>query len=170
MAMYGFDFGFANVTVIAGTETPNVDFGFTVSPTPSGIIMGMVTDIDDKPIANVWITAGSGEAYTDENGEYVISSGLATGTYTVFAEASGYLPQNITGVGVTEGLITPNINFQLSKIPPGQSGTISGTVTGDPNPIPELQYPIAALLIATATAISLTRLFNTKTRRAKLLS
>jgi hypothetical protein len=171
MAMYGIDYLFANATVVAGTETPNVDFGFTVSPTPSGIIMGMVTDIDDKPIANVWITAqgpGFGEAYTDENGEYVISSGLATGTYTVFAEASGYLPQNITGVSVTEGLITPNINFQLSKIPPEQSGTISGTVLGDPNPIPELQYPVAALLIATAAAVSLTRLFTAKTKRARL--
>jgi hypothetical protein len=95
---------------------------------------------------------------------------LATGTYTVFVEATGYLPQNMTGVNVVEDQITSNIDFQMSKIPPAQSGTISGTVTGDLNPIPELQYPIAALLIATATAISLTRLFNAKTRRAKLLS
>jgi hypothetical protein len=172
MAIYGINFGFANATVVAGTETSDVDIGLAVSPPlPSGIIMGKVIDIDDKPIANAWVTAqdsGFGEAYTDDNGEYVISGGLTNGTYTVFVEASGYVPQNMTGVIVTEGLITPDINFQLLKIPPAQSGTISGSVMGDSNPIPELQHPMIALLIATATAVSLTKLFNARAKRAKL--
>jgi hypothetical protein len=172
MALYGSDFLSTDVTVVAGTETPNVNFGFTVSPPPpSGIIMGKVTDIDDDmPIANVLITAqdsGFGQAYTDDNGEYVISSGLTNGTYTLSLEASGYTPQSMAGVVVTEGLATPNMDFQLSKIPPEQSGTISGTVTGDPNPIPELQHPMIAFLIFTAMAVSLTKLFNAKARRNK---
>lgn len=173
-AIYGMSFGqVADVNVVAGSETSNVNIAIAVSPPPpSGIIMGRVTDTISNPIMNALVSAqgpaGSGEAYTNEKGDYVISKGLGTGTYTVSASATGYSPKSASGVSVTVDQVTSNINFQLSPIAGAQSGRISGTVQGDPNPIPEFQNPIAILLIATSVTIVLVRLFNVKARRVRL--
>lgn len=165
----------SDVSVTAGSETSNVDIVISVSPPPpSGIIEGKVTDTDDKPISYALVsadgTAGSGEDYTDENGDYVISQGLGTGTYDVHASATGYVDQHITGVSVTVYQTTSNVNFELSKIPAEQSGIISGTVSGEANPIPEFQYPLVALMIATLVTVVLLKLFRArpKIRRAQL--
>lgn len=175
-AFYGIGFSFGQVTgvsVIAGTETSNVDIALSVSPpSPSGIITGKVTDTSSKPIVNALVTAqglgGSGEAYSDSNGDYVISSGLGNGTYAVFASAPGYTAGNVTGVSVTVGQVTPNINFQLPKIPLAQSGKISGTIQGDANPIPEFQNPIAILLVITLVFAITAKVFSVKARRYQL--
>lgn len=173
-AVYEMSFGQATgVNVVAGSETSNVNIALAVSPPqPSGIIMGRVTDTISNPITTARVTAqgpaGSGEASTDEKGNYIISKGLGTGTYTVRASATGYSPQNVSNISVTVSQATSNINFQLSPISPAQSGRISGTVQGDENPIPEFQYPIAILFIATSVAIVLVRLFNVKARRVRL--
>ena len=168
-ASYGSSFDTAiGVNVTAGMETPNVDFQLVASPPPaSGIITGKVTDMSSNPIVNAHVTAGSGEAETDSNGNYVISSGLPTGTYTVHAQAAGYQPQNTTGVHVIENQVTPNINFQLSPIPTEQSGRISGTVQGETNPIPELPYPIAIMFAITLAAIVIAKTFHGKTKRLR---
>jgi len=175
MAMYlGMNIGYAtDVSVVAGTETFDVNIAIPVSaPSPSGIITGKVTDTITKPIANALVTAegpaGGGEAHTDSNGDYVISSGLRNGTYTVFASAPGYSSRNVSGVIVTEGQVTSNINFQLPKIPPAESGRISGTVQGEENAIPEFQQPIIILLVVTLVAAIVAKLFNVKTRRYQL--
>lgn len=159
----------SNVMVTAGQVTSGVDMWLTVSPpTPSGIITGTVTDQSNgKPIASATVSAtgsGSGTAETDQNGNYVISSNLGTGTYTVSVDALGYQSQNITGVSVTVDVVTANVNFQLSKLPHEQSGTITGTVQGEANPIPELQYPIIVALMATLMAVAATRVFS-RTKR-----
>jgi len=173
MAMFSGSFGqVADVDVVEGQETSNVDIAIPVSPPPpSGIITGKVTDTDGKAIEDALVTAegpeGSGEDSTDSNGNYVISSGLGTGTYTVNASASGYSTQSVSGVSVTVGQVTPNINFQLPELPPELSGRISGTVQGDANPIPEFQYPFAILLIVTSVAVVLVKLINGKARRVK---
>jgi hypothetical protein len=175
-ALYSIGFGFGQITdvdVVAGVETSDIDFSLSVSPpTPSGIVTGRVTDIDSEAIVNALVTAdgpaGFGEAYTDENGDYVISEGLGTGTYTVSASAAGYSTQQITGVSVTVDQVTSGINFQLSRIPPAQSGRISGAIEGDANPIPEFQYSIAILLIMTLVATVLLKLFDAKTKRFQL--
>jgi len=173
-AIYGMSFDLVeDVSVLAGEETSNINLELDVSPPPpSGIITGKVTDISNNPIVGALVTAqspaGFGEADTDENGEYIISSGLGTGTYTVIASATGYSPKNVTGVSVTVGEVTSNIDFQLLRIPPEQSGRISGTVQGEENPIPEFQYPIALLLVVTLVAVALTKLFNVKARRSQL--
>jgi len=163
-ALYLLNPGFkTDVNVVAGQETSNVDVEIIVSPTPSGIITGKVTDMGSEPIVNALVTAqgpGYGEAYTDENGEYTISSGLGTGTYTVYASAPGYSTQHVDGVSVTVGIVTSNINFQLPKIPPEQSGRISGTVQGDENPIPE--FP-TTLLMPFFVVTTLIVVFVTKT-------
>jgi len=168
-AVYGMSFNqTTGVNVTAGMETSNVDFQLVASPPPaSGIITGKVTDMSSNPIVNAHVTAGSGEADTDGDGNYVISSGLPTGTYTVHAQAAGYQPQNTTGVHVIENQVTPNINFQLSPIPTEQSGRISGTVQGEANPIPELPYPIAIMFAITLAAIVIAKTFHGKTRRLR---
>jgi hypothetical protein len=159
-AYSGLNFNFTTVSVTAGQETSGVDLELAVTPpTPSGIITGQVTDISTgKPIPDATVAAtdseGYGSADTDANGNYVISSGLGTGTYNVTASAPGYQDKTTTGVSVTVNLVTSNVNFQMSKIPPAQSGTITGTVTGAPNPIPEFQYPIAVALSLTLVAVA----------------
>jgi len=164
----------ADVDVVADSETPNTNIAIPVSPPPpSGMISGKVTDASGRPITNALVTAqspaGSGQAHTNRDGDYVISSGLGTGTYTVTASAAGYSPQSKSGVSVTVGQVTSNINFQLTRIPPGQSGRISGTVQGDANPIPEFQHPITVLSVVAIVTIVLVRLFSAKAKRVKLL-
>ncbi len=165
MAFSGLNLNQTTADVTAGQETSNVNMELPVTPpSPSGIIMGKVTDTDTgNPIANATVSAsgsgGSGTGETDSNGDYVISDGLGTGTYTVTASAPGYQDNQSTGVSVTVNNVTPNINFQISKLPPAQSGTITGTVTGAPNAIPEFQYPIAVALSVTLVAVAAARLF-----------
>jgi len=169
MATYSGQYGWAmDVNVVEGSETPNVNIAIDVEP--SGIITGKVTDTSSKPITSALVMAegpaGSGEAYTDANGSYVISSGLGTGTYTVNASAPGYSTQTADSVSVTVGQVT-SVDFQLSKLPPEQLGSISGTVEGDMNPIPEIQHPIVILLIVTSVAVVLIKLSNVKAKRKK---
>jgi len=149
----------SDVIVTAGVETSNVNIEISVTPpAPSGIITGKVTDSSTgNPIKDANVEAddgvgGYGSASTDSNGNYVISSGLETGTYNVTASATGYNSTTKTGVSVTVNETTPNVNFQLNPIPAAQSGSISGTVTGAPNPItPEFAMP-ASLFLAMAAA------------------
>jgi len=171
-AIYGMSFGgpVTGVNVVAGSEISNINIAIPVSPPPpSGMISGKVTDISVQPIPNALVTAqgpaGFGEAHADQNGNYIISSGLGTGAYMVTASAPGYSSQSVSGVSVTVGEVTPNVNFQLSRIPPAQSGRVSGTVQGDENPIPEFQYPIAILLVVTLVAAVVAKRFNVKARR-----
>jgi hypothetical protein len=160
------------VSVIAGAETPNVDLQLEVTPPePSGILMGKVTDFSDgTPIEDAYvlaegdITFSFGSAYTDKDGNYVISEGLDTDTYTVTASADGYQDANVTMISVTVNLITQNVNLQLHRIPAAQSGKISGTVTGDTNPIPEFEYPIAIMMVITLVAVALAKTSEHKTK------
>lgn len=165
----------SSVSVTAGAET-RVDLSLSVSPpVPSGIIMGKVTDLSSQPIKYASVSAegdttySNGHATTDAQGNYVISSGLETDTYTVTASATGYTSVNTTGVSVTVNQITPNINFQLPKIPPAQSGTISGTVQGNENPIPEFTNPIFVLIILAATTVLFIKKLKIKTSRTSAL-
>jgi hypothetical protein len=171
MAFSGMDFDQTTADVIAGQRTSDVDLVLTVTPpAASGIIIGTVTDTSDgKPIANATVSAsgagGSGSGETDSNGNYAISTGLGTGTYTVTATALGYQDQSKTNVSVTVEQVTSNVNFQLSKIPAAQSGTITGTVTGAPGAIPEFQTPIAVILSLTLVAVAAGRLLS-RTKRS----
>jgi hypothetical protein len=170
-AISGMSFNQTNAIVTAGAETSDVNLQLAVSPpTPSGIMTGKVTDASSsKSIADAHVVAsgpgGYGQADTDSNGNYVISSGLGTGAYTVTASATGYQQQNRTSVSVTVSQTTANIDFQLSLIPPAQSGRISGTVTGDSNAIPEFQYPVAMLLAATSIAVVIMKSLDKRTKR-----
>jgi hypothetical protein len=151
----------SGVVVTAGLETSNVDmFIIVIAPPPSGIITGKVTDMSSSdPIEGAFVEAtglgGFGFATTDSNGDYVISSGLDTGTYDVTASATGYNDTTITGVNVIVNQTTPNVNIQLTKIPSEQSGSIEGDITGDSNPVPEFASPALLFLTTVAATIAL---------------
>jgi hypothetical protein len=154
------------VSVVVSQETHDINLQLDIAP--SGIITGKVTDTNGKPVVNAEVsakgdtTSSSGTASTDTDGHYMISEGLGTDTYTVTASAHGYQIQNQTGVSVVVNQVTSNIDFLLSPIPSSQSGKISGTVTGDPNPIPEFQYPVAMMLVTTLIGIAIAKLSSRK--------
>jgi 5-hydroxyisourate hydrolase-like protein (transthyretin family) len=162
-ASYGGGFATATgVSVTRGQETGNVDLQLTLLP--SGTITGRVTNTTGSPISLAYVSAegltGSGSAYTDDNGVYTINTGLLTGTYNVTAEATGYGAMSQTGVSVTIGQTTPNIDFQLVAIP---SGRISGFVQATGTPIPEFQneFYVLAIFCAASIIIVLTKLRTT---------
>jgi hypothetical protein len=144
-----------------------------IAPPPSfsGTITGKVTDPSNTPIkgANVEALGNAhfafGSATTASDGTYTISTGLsADDTYNVTASASGYTSQSNSSVNVVVNQTTSNVNFQLTQIPPSQSGSISGTVMGDSNPIPEFQYPIVVMLFITLVAVAISRSRKPKTK------
>jgi hypothetical protein len=164
-----------NVAVTAGQERSNINMELTpitTPPTPSGTITGRITDHSNNPIRFASVTAsgsnGTGFGDTDSNGYYNISSGLRNGIdYNVSATASGYYDASYTTlVSVTVGHTTPNINIQMTAQPAQNFGTITGTVTGAPNPIPEFQYPLMAMLSLTLVAAIAGKLML-KTKRYK---
>lgn len=158
-----------NVSVTAGSETTNVDIQVTIiPPLPSGAIAGRVTNTTGSPIEFATVTAkgaifGFGQATTDSNGNYNITSGLDSGTYTVNASAIGYVMQSQTNIEVTVNQTTANVDFVLSPI---ISGSISGTVQSSENPIPEFPYqtPLLILFASTIGAIAFIKLRHHRTK------
>ena len=128
-----------NIAATVGQETANVNLTLDVTILPTGIITGIVLDVDNNPIVGATVSAGSGHDITDSEGIYQIVSGLPTGTYTVSASALGYQSQEKTGVSVTAGSTSSGINFKLVTIPPENSGKISGMVVGEDNPLSNKQ-------------------------------
>jgi hypothetical protein len=105
---------------VGGGSTTTQNFALTGQATQ---LSGTVTDASTtKPIAGATVSAGSGSAVTDAGGAYTIS-GLAPGTYTATATASGYASQ-IASVALTAGNTTTQ-NFTLAPNP----GTITGRVS-----------------------------------------
>jgi len=168
------------VAVTAGQTTSGINMEltpYTTPPTPSGIITGRITDQNNNPIrfASVEATGSNGTGFgeTDSNGYYNISSGLLTGNdYNVSATATGYYDAYYPNlVSVVVGQTTSNINFQMTAKPAQTFGTITGTVTGAPNPIttvPEFQYPLIAMLSLTlATAVAGRLMLKTKRYKNK---
>lgn len=134
-----------DVAVTAGQTTSNVNIALNIPA--SGTITGTVTDAaTGNPIAGAsvdatnTVTLEGNSATTNSLGQYTISTGLATGTYTVTASADEYAQQVQSSVSVTVNTVTSGINFQLTAVP---SGSIEGTVTTEqlavtPTPTPTL--------------------------------
>lgn len=166
----------SNVSVIAGQTTSGVNVQLQQLPYPpvsglTGRITGKVTDkTTGNPISGATVQAsgpaGSATNSTDSSGNYVLESNLGNGTYTVNASAYGYAPQSISGVSVNVGKTTSGVNFQLQPVPPAQSGTLTGTVTGEPNPVPEfpsgLTIPLLLAIVVLGTFLSYVRIRNGK--------
>ncbi len=143
------------VAVTQGQETGNVNLQLTL--TPSGTITGRVTNSTGSPLESATVEAngltGSGSATTDSNGNYIINTGLLTGTYNVTASKTGYNPVSQTGVVVTVNQVTSQINFALST---KASGRISGLVQSLSTAIPEFHTELYMLAIFVAASIFVT--------------
>lgn len=124
-----------SVIVIAGENTPDIDFALAPIGEP-GSISGTITDAStDQPIpgACVWAYGefGHGQARTDSLGQYTIFS-LYSGDYFVTAWAWGYYPQDYPEpVNVIEGQNTPDIDFALIPYEGPGEGIIAGQVFED---------------------------------------
>ena len=85
----------------------------------AGSIAGTVTDAADAPLESVLVTAYDDSdaevtsTVTDPDGTYVLS-GLPAGTYTVEFSATGYVDAQATGVAVTAGEQTANVDASLT--------------------------------------------------------
>ncbi len=89
------------------TSTP------TPSPTPAGRITGAVMRAaDQKAIPGARIQISSGQVVTSLDGSYGFS-GLASGTYSVTASATGYNAQTQSVTVRSDG--TTRLDFQLTK-------------------------------------------------------
>lgn len=118
--------------VTAGAEVKNVNLALQ----RSGIISGKITTPGGAPLNGVTVLAsssgGSGHATTNATGDYTMSSGLGTGSYTVMATSlSGGFVFNQTSspVSVIAGQETSGVDLQLTVTPPMPSGIITGQVT-----------------------------------------
>ncbi len=142
----------SGIVATAGQQTT-----VNISVDQSGIITGRITSATNgQPIAETSIIASSatgdffGTATSNSTGYYQITSGLGTGIYSIIVSYSTAF--NLTsGVSVTQGQTTANINLQLTIQP---SGTITGKVTNSTG------TPIAS---ATVTALSIIGLGSSST-------
>ncbi len=128
------------VSVANGQETANVNL--VIPLPPSGVISGRVTNTAGTPIEAAEVTAtgasDSSSGFTDSDGNYEILTGLSTGSYNVNVTAETYFSQVRSGVAVSVGQTTGNVNFQLSPKP---SGRISGTVLAEGSSPPQSGSP-----------------------------
>jgi len=134
-----------SVIVIAGQNTPDIDFALTPIGGPEfGSISGRVTDEETGlplPMAHVWayrdtIRPGGGEAWTDTAGYYLIHN-LVTGQYVVGVHKDGYEDEIYPElVAVEEGQNTPDIDFALTPHGGPEFGSISGGVTDEQTGLP----------------------------------
>jgi hypothetical protein len=139
------------ITVTAGTKTTGIDLYLQ----RSGIISGRITTPGGQGLANLTVTAydqmfsNFGAAQTNATGFYRIASGLAASNYTVTVSSGLNINSTAqppldavypTGVIVTVGQETPNVNLELTIAAPQPSGTIMGTVMyANNHPIPYAQ-------------------------------
>ncbi len=117
------------VNVVAGEEQVNIDFNMA----PSGWVVGKVTSSSGLPLFRAVVTAKSSDGKysstesTDSSGDYILTTGLVNGTYTVTATyGSATSSKSVT---VVQGKSDPAAtNFQLTVSPSGPSSLI-GRVT-----------------------------------------
>lgn len=114
----------ADVTI--GQTTSGMDMVITMN---SGSISGQVTDDDGNPVQGAAVSVVDGSrtrtAVTDAEGKYTIVNVTAGSGYTVTASKPEYLDGIATGVGVTSGEMTENVNITILH----NVGSISGIVT-----------------------------------------
>jgi hypothetical protein len=128
-----------SVTVVAGGNTPDIDFALASTGIPEyGSISGWVVDqITGLPIMGAHLVATGvdtycfGEAWSDSGGYYILED-LCVGIWQVEASKPGYYSQIYPDtVSVVEGQTTPDINFALTPFGSPDFGSISGRVTDE---------------------------------------
>jgi hypothetical protein len=120
-----------SVTVVAGQNTPGIDFALDRVPDTLGGVSGLVTNAQthDPILGALVIATGPGQGYTNTGaqGTYTIR-GLIPGTYMVMACAAGFQPSTWDTVEVLASNITPDVDFALQPTGGGGTGGIGGNV------------------------------------------
>lgn len=120
-----------SVSVIGGTTNRNIDFVLA----EGAVVSGVVTDLLDQPISNVWVDAYNPNgirivsAYSGVNGEYELT-GVSGNTCFIRTDAYGMnyadewydnipalgtnIPSDAASLGLAVGVGTSNINFSLA--------------------------------------------------------
>jgi len=102
-----------------GLSTDDVGLdGFRYGNFPFGSVQGRVLDPDGDGLSGVWLSLNSGSQTYSVSAGYdgVFSlSGLPGGVYNITASRSNYSSQTITGVTVTAGSQTGNIDIRLPE-------------------------------------------------------
>jgi len=115
-------------------------------------VAGLVEDEDAYPVAgaHMWVelksagghTAGTFEAETDRDGEYIVSDVSAFGFGTIHAKADGYVMQNRSLGMIKEGASLTDVDFTLSHARYVVRGTV---VTELDQPVPEAEVSLVAM-------------------------
>jgi hypothetical protein len=128
------------VSVTAGETKSDIDFALALEGKISGTVIADSTGlpIEGALVSAFDFTTFEGAGYTgttDSDGSYTIT-GLAAGTYKVWAHYSGeyageyydetYAVASANAVSVTAGVTTSGIDFHI-----GKGGKITGTITAD---------------------------------------
>lgn len=133
-----------SIIVVAGQNTPNIDFALNPMGGGTGSISGRVTDETTGlpiPTAHIWAYGGScppcgGEAWSDTAGYYLIQN-LVAAQYVVRVHKDGYVDEVYPeSVIVVAGQNTQNIDFALTPSGGGGTGSISGRVTDEVTGLP----------------------------------
>jgi hypothetical protein len=125
-----------------GTQPPAAVDNIEINLLQAGVLEGTVTEATRGTIENAHVMAGEYEAFTDENGYYMIEN-MLPGFYDVTCEADGFIPVTVENVEVvslqtttqdfTLGFATIAVNpDSLSEtLSPGFTSTQSLTISND---------------------------------------
>jgi 5-hydroxyisourate hydrolase-like protein (transthyretin family) len=113
----------AQTVTISSGQTASLSFVLT--PSPSGTLMGQVTDDLGAPVNGAWVTVmeTTGASITQSltlttgaDGQYIVEK-LAVGSYTVWASASGYGGFIIVegGDGISEGNVRRRVSLTAEQ-------------------------------------------------------
>jgi hypothetical protein len=127
-----------SVTVIAGQNTPGINFALVPEHGELGGISGNVSNSQSgEPVFGALVVAegpGRGQANTCMRGNYFIGE-LPAGTYLVVASARGFVTSQPETVEVQAGQVVQGVDFAL--VPEaGEPGGISGAVTDSATGLP----------------------------------
>jgi hypothetical protein len=143
----------SDVSVTSGKESVNNDFNLVAS----AWISGTVTSYSGMPIFRAKVTATkvgdtnpSTFEYTDIEGKYMMTTGIATGMYTLTATYLDYSDSK-SSVQAIEGTETPEVNFQYDTSSLGQ---IVGRVVDAATYVPLVGVPVEISGQSTYNAIT----------------
>ncbi|QYJ81891.1 Calx-beta domain-containing protein [Shewanella aegiceratis] len=96
------------MTRIGSFKFPNCTTG------PQGTLVGTVTGVEGKPLANAMVKAGAVTAFTDENGHYEVT--MPVGSYDVSVRAYGYQEAKHADLAIAEDS-EQTLSDSLSPLP-----------------------------------------------------
>ncbi len=114
----------SGVVVLEDQATTGVDFILEAIPTTGYITGHVVLTSGSGDVTATIVTAGTHSTSPDASGFYTLETEV--GVWDVEASLAGYTPQIRSGINVTPGGTTPNVDFSLSPLP--TTGYVQGTV------------------------------------------